>query len=369
MPAPETISHYKFPVFAQGRVLLCCDMAGKKNMAIVSAQYMPQVYNSSDSVDLYFGEEGELTCGTELFSQFGSSMYSLILMFKDTETWIIAGTDIAAWAGNTFLLSAFIGCPAPLSLKTINLSTEPGAGLNRCLAIWQGTNGIYMSDGRAPIPIHYDIAAYFDPTDSRCIKASMIGDSVGFIDPVNNEYHLLVASGSSATSLNTELVYDIHRNKWFVIDRTVDLQCGVLVRDTDGNPYCYGFLDTGYMERLEYGTDFDGNDIIHTVQTGDTPLTDLAYETRLKSVKLLTKAKTTTANSISCTHYADTCTTGATAKAMSPLKSGYRVAMPAFTHRLNALLHSLKFTITTNDETIGFEPLAIVLTYEIVRED
>ena len=368
--AQKTMSFYKFPVFAQGRVLLCADMSKEKNKATVSAKYMPHVYNGEDSVDVYFGEEGELTCGTELFSQFGSSMYSLVLMFKDTETWIMAGTDINQWADNTFLLSSSIGCPAPLTLKTINLSVEPGAGINRNLAIWQGTNGVYMSDGRAPIPIHGDIDAYFNPTDTRCIKASKIGDSVGFIDPINNEYHLLIASGTAATTLNTELVYDIHRNKWFEIDRTVDLQCGVLVRDTDGNSYNYGFLDTGYMERLSYGTDFDGNDIVHTVQTGDFSLADLAYETQLRKVKLITKAKTTTSNSVSCTHYADSCTTGATAKTMSPARSGYRLAIPEFSHRLNAYpFHSLKYTMTTNNETIGFEPLASVLTFNVIRED
>lgn len=367
--AQKTMSHYKFPVFAQGRVLLCADTSAEKNKAVCSSKYMPQVYNGEDSVDIYFGEEGELTCGTELFSQFGASLYSLILMFKDNETWIMAGQDIAQWENNTFLLSSSIGCPAPLSLKTINLAAEPGVGINRSLAIWQGANGVYMSDGRAPIPIHGNIREYFDKNDSRCIRKSKIGDSIGFIDPDNNEYHLLIASGTAATTLNTELVYDIHRNRWYDIDRTVDLQCGVLVHDTDGNPYNYGFLDTGYMERLENGTDFDGNDIVHTLQFGDIPLADLAFETRLSKVKLITVAKTTTANSVSCTLYRDTCTTGETAKTMSPARSGCRVAMPEFTHRLNALFYSLKYVMITDNETIGFEPLATVLTYSVVRED
>ncbi len=96
----------------------------------------------------------------------------------------MAGQDIYQWENNTFLLSSSVGCPAPLTLKTINLRAEPGAGINRSLAIWQGTNGVFMSDGRAPIPIHGDIKEYFDPADSRCILSSEIGDSIGFIDPV-----------------------------------------------------------------------------------------------------------------------------------------------------------------------------------------
>lgn len=471
--AQNEISHYKFPLFAQGRVLLCCDMAGEKNRALASSKYMPQVYNGYDAINIYFGEEGELTCGTELFSQFGSSLYSLILMFKDYETWVVAGTDITAWENNTFLLSSSIGCPAPLTLKTVNLAAEPGAGINRALAIWQGAAGVYMSDGRAPIPIHGDIKEYFDPTDSRYINPSIIGDSVAFVDTVNQEYHLLLASG-------TELVYDIHRNRWFEIDRSSDLQCGVIVHDTDGNAYNYGFLDTGYMERLEYGKTFDGADITHTFHFGDIALAGLSDETRLSDLRLLTVAKTTTSNNITCTHTSDSgtvvaavnatgtismsgvatagekfiiddktftwvatrtgtgeVTIGASATAaasnivtaitadmttvtavagtpnttvvvtavtagvlgnsivftesstnmtmngggvlggtlagadstatsftMSPARSGYRLAIPEIKDKLNGdPFHSLKFDMTTSDETIGFEPLAIVATF------
>jgi len=366
--AQNEVNYFKFPLFAQGRVLLCSDMAGEKNKAIVSSKYMPQVYNGTDSVDIYFGEDGALTCGVELFSQFGSSLYSLILMFKDGETWVVAGQDINMWADNTFLLSSSIGCPAPLTLKTINLHAEPGTGINRSLAIWQGANGIYMSDGRAPIPIHGDIKEYFDKQDSRCIKASMVGDSIGFLDKANQEYHWIFASGTAATTLNTELVYDIARNKWFEIDRTADLQCGVGVTDTNGNDYAYGFLNTGYMERLENGLDLDGTDITHTFQTGDIAFAGLATETRLSAVKLISKQKTTDAT-VTFSHYPDGSTTNYDVS-MSITKSGYRIAQPGFPEKLDGdPFHSLKFTITTDDAVPGFEPLAVVVSYHPTHED
>jgi hypothetical protein len=373
--ASKEISYFKFPVFAQGRVLLCADLSGEKNMAKCSSQYMPQVYNGSDSVDLYFGEEGELTCGTELFSQFGSSLYSLILMFKDSEMWVTAGQDIDAWSSNTFLLSNTIGCPAPLTLKTINLSAEPGAGINRALAIWQGANGVYMSDGRAPIPIHGDIKEYFDRSDSRCIGASTVGDSVGFIDPEKQEYHWLFWSGEGEGAIRKELVYDIHRNRWFEIDRmgtwgksTRDLVCGLTVHDIYGNSYCYGFIESGYMERLEYGLTFDGNDIEYEMSLGDFAPMGLAYETRISAIKLITVAKTGTPGDITCTHYSDTSTTG-TDKTMSQAKAGYRLAYPGWQEKLNSdPFHSLKFKITNVDDTIGFEPLAIIVAYHSTHQ-
>ena len=365
--ASKSLTNYKFPVFAQGRILLCGDMSEDKFKIVVSAKNMPHVYNGGDSVDIYLGDEGELNAGIELFSPIGSNLYSLILMFKDTETWIIAGQDINTWSNNIFCLSKYIGCPAPLTLKSVNLATELGQGVNRSLAIWQGSNGIYMSDGRAPIPIHGDIKEYFDMNDSRCIKASEVGNSTAFMDYSKQEYHWLFASGTSGTA--KELVYDVHRNKWYEISRGMALTCGCEVTDVEGNQYTYGFIDTGYMERLENGTDFDGNDIIHTFQFGDFAPLGLSFITQLDHLKLLTVAKTTTSANVTCSHYADTLSSSSD-YVMSPAKTGYRIANPAFDSKLQGEpYHSLKFTITTDNETIGFEPIAVVATFHQLQEE
>jgi len=367
--ASRSMGNYKFPVFAQGRLLLCADMTGDKFKFTCSNKDMPDVYSGIDSVDVYLGDSGELTCGVELFSLFGNSLYSLIFIFKDTESWVVSGTDINAWGNNSYMIADDVGCPTPETLKTVHLAQEPASGVNRALVIWQGAHGVFVSDGRAPIPVHGDIKAYFDPTDSRCIKSSMIGDSVAWIDTVNQEYHLLIASGSSATTLNTELVYDIIRNKWFVIDRTVDLQYGVLVHDTDGNAYTYGFLDTGYMERLEYGNTFDGAAIVSEMVFGDfLPADTISVETMIDRMKLVTVAKSTTTNSIAATHYGDGINTGTALRAKAPQKSNYRIASPFQTDNLGGFtFHSFGFSMTANNETVGFEPLAMSIIYHVMR--
>jgi hypothetical protein len=200
----------------------------------------------------------------------------------------------------------------------------------------------------------------------------MVGDSVAEIDPVNMRYHWKFVSGTSATSLNKELVYDIKRNKWFEIDRGTakDLQNLTLVQDTNGNNYIYGFLDTGYMLRLEYGTSFDGVDITHVFQIGDIAPMGLAAETMLETAKLITVAKTVTANSATLTHYADGATSG-TDITMSPARTGYRIAQPLDTNQklLGDPFHSFKCSMTTNNETIGFEPLVLVIGLHKTSED
>jgi hypothetical protein len=369
--AQKELTYYKFPVFTQGRVLLCADMSGVKNKIICSGKYMPQVYNGDDSVEIYFGEEGELNCGIGLFSQFGSSLYALVLMFKDNETWVMAGQEIDQWENNTFLLSSNIGCPAPLTLKIINLNAEAGAGINRTLAIWQGADGIFMSDGRTPVPIHGEIGAYFNKADSRCINAAMIGSSVGEIDPVNQTYHWLFASGASATLLNTELVYDIKRNKWFQIYRGIDnaLQSLLLVHDTNGNAYNYGFLDNGKMHRLENGTDFDGKDIEYEFHTGDIPLGGLGVQTQIDRIRLLSVAKTSVlAENITLTHYGDMANIG-TEHTLSPTNSGYRIAQPVINEKLDNYFHSFKTQMTADSGSIGCEPVALVVAHHVTKQD
>jgi len=49
---------------------------------------------------------------------------------------------------------------------------------------------------------------------------------------------------------------------------------------------------------------------------------------------------------------------------MSPIRTGFRLAAPELTEKLDGdPFHSFKLTITTDDEVIGFEPLALVAAY------
>src|SRR5574343_119853 len=369
--AQKSISDYRFPVFAQGRVLLCSDQSGQKNKLLCSGKFTPQVYNGYDSVEIFFGNDGELTCGVELFSLFGSSLYSLVLMFKDYETWVITGADIDEWEDNTFLLSSSIGCPAPLTLKTINLHAEPGAGINRALAIWQAANGIFMSDGRAPIPIHGDINEYFDPESDLCIPASMIGESIGEMDPVRQEYHWLFASGASATQVNKELVYDIKRNRWYEVDRGTDQELSniKLMHDTHGQSYLYGFRHNGKVYRLEHGSTMDGADITHTFHTGDIPLGGLSVETQVDRIRVISKSRLATSDAMTVTHYGDTAETG-TDKTFVQFDSDKRITQNVETDKLMSdVLHSFKGVTTTHDEATGPEPLAVIVTYHPTHKD
>jgi hypothetical protein len=368
--APIELQSYKFPLMAQDRLWLCSQTTEKKNSVKCSNKYLPHAFNGADSVELFFGDDSEVISGIELYSQYGSSIYNMILFFKKNETWVLAGSDPKDW--NAYRISQVVGCVAPNTLCMVNLPTEMMPGLNRNLVVWQGADGIYASDGRAPIPLHFDIENYFDKKKSECITAGYLDKSYAWFDRSLLEYHWVFCSGAAATTCNKEFVLDCRRNKWFEIDRGTGkyLQVGTGIEDVYGNNYTYGFIDSGYAERLEYGTDFDGSDIVCEMQHGDLALAggSVDTETTIRHIKLVCAAKTVTTNNIAGTHYGGSKTAG-TAFILSAANSGYRLAHDDKSVSYGShVFHSVKLNMTTDNETVGFEPMYLVYQYHVTRD-
>jgi len=370
IPAQKDVGAYKFPAMGHGRLWLCGDQKEDKNKAILTAYETSNVFNGSDTTTFYFGSNSTLTAAAPISNQFGSTFYNIMLFWKDNEVWRVIGNGPEDWVKKS--LSSIIGCPAPLTIQVINTPPEMANVLGEESVVWQGADGVYITDGRNIIPLHNDIEDYFDNINSHAINRDKTGDSVGFYDESKKEYHWLFANGTS-TTLNKELVYSFKKPGWFEIDRGTEkyLQAGFSVMDTDGNKYQYGMIDTGYMERLEYGTDFDGTDITHTFQTGDIALhkDEPNVQTTFRGAKLVMVAKDTTSNEITLTHYGDTKSSG-TDLTLSPANDGYRIAKPGISAAKGSYnYHGFKFVMITDDEDIGFEPVFLVVKYMPTRED
>lgn len=364
IPAQKDIKNYRFPMHGHNRLWLCADMESAPNKVVCSAQNTPDIWNGDDTAEYYFGGDDELTCGVNLFTQFGSNLYSLLVFFKANETWFLLGTNPGDYT--PYQASTSIGCPAPQTLKAISVGPGGNIGGSRNACIFQSTSGIYLFEGRGFTPLHTDIKNIFDQRSSDKINQDMIDKSVGWFDPVENEYHWCYASGTS-TTLNREMVLDLTKFEWFELDRTATkiIQAAIPVLDTTGNEYVYGCIDTGYMERLEYGQTFDGQDITCTMDFGDIALHEDNWmrETAVEKFSLLMVAKATTTNSVSLTHYRDTSTSG-TSYTLSPTASGRRVASPVISADVNtASLHRFKLTMATDDEDYAFEPISLGVFY------
>lgn len=370
IPAEKSISGYKFPIFAHNRLMLCNDQYGRKNEVLIGAQHSPVVFNGDDSAKIYLGNEEELIAGASIYNQFGSELYSITAFFKENETWVITGDDPNEY--RRYRVSGNIGISAPLTLTSINIPPEANEGSFNVL-VFQGHDNIYIFDGKTFRSIGDDIDDLFDVNSTTYVNPAKKQDSYGFYDDIKDEWHWLFAANSS-TDINKEFVYDFKRGKWYEISRGSgkEIQCGFSVMATDGNKYNYAGIDTGYLERLENGTTMDGDDITFELTTGDVALAEGSqmYQTQIRHINLIAKAKTNTSNSINITHYGDTDTTGSTAPAISPISTGKRIAKASKSVKLgNHVFHSLKMTMTTNDEVKGFEPLWLGVFYKIIRED
>ena len=190
---------------------------------------------------------------------------------------------------------------------------------------------------------------------SNVIDLDSISNSSGFYDELLNEYH------------------------WIFTNKADDgsgLQFGITVQDGNGNNYLYGFTDDGYMYRLEHGTTFDGTPIISEIETGDMALNkgSILWQTSISELKTVMKAKTNTPNKVQVTFYGDTSTTGKTLTNQpappSPVASGKQVADVTIRPNFGTYIyHRLRLRMTTDNETIGFEPIFLGLWYKIVRQD
>jgi hypothetical protein len=203
-----------------------------------------------------------------------------------------------------------------------------------------------MFDGKSVLSISDDIEDVF----SSSINSSMISQSESFFDEQNN-YHWCYASGAS-TSLNEEMVLDTELMRWYSIERGTGkyLQCGTSCVSTTGNKYAYGCLLTGYAERLNNGTDFDGTSIAHILQTAALFFGRIDYETLVRDIRLICGSTNTTTNTISISYYGNESSTAVTKTlALTPQKTGRTIAIPGQqTGEDYFVFHKFKFSMTTS---------------------
>jgi hypothetical protein len=357
IPTANQVSSYTFPIHAADRLMLGCEKAGDRNAMLISAQNAPDVFNGLDSFKIKFGDNNDLTCGCTIFAQYSANVYNFVIVFKKNETWSLSwqeSTSGILW--NRYKISPTVGCPSPMTLKVASVAFDKNVNQTKVLAVWRGAQGIYVTNGQAPLCVSDDINDVFDQSSDTHVNLAMIEKEQGFIDTDSNEYHWLWASNSN-TTLDKEYVLDLTNWQWFEIDRGTGnrLQCGVNVVDTYGNEYAYGFIDTGYMMRTENGTDFDGTDITCTMHFGDQVLapSNLFYFTELRKINLIAVSKTTDTD-VTLTHYLDGNSTGSsyTLSTADAVHSYCNYVADVYSNP--AIFHGFKLEVTSDESTKGF---------------
>lgn len=381
IPAQLSLDQFKFPVLYKGRLLLCGNIRSKKaNRVDYSMTYAPDVYNGEESSmngvqSLYFGGSDALTCGTSLYNRFGSNIFTVCLMFKDSEMYILDGDGPDNF--KIYTVSTSIGCPAPLTLVTAEVGYQMDDQVVRNVAIWMSHSGPMMFDGAVLSPIP-GIENYFDPVQDECIRFSYMEVARAWYDSTNKEYNLLIPSGASATINNVWLVYSLEYKKWYLKDTDTAAvpQCGWPVVDLNGNQYTYAGLDTGIMVRLENGNCWyvDGGagdvDITQTVETGDfLPTGNLWDETTIKKVKFVGVRVTEAGTEVAMTHYAGTSSSGTSLTAVDLTDGSNRLVKSNQNVSLNSWIHSFKFVSSTGATAKGLQPIGWGIRYIVERKD
>ncbi len=395
--APATIRPYKFPVVGADRLWLCNELSKYKNKVICSAYGTSDVWSGDDTAEFFFGDDTEIMAGCCLYSQYGSNLYNIMIFCKRNETWILTGSSWEDW--KQYRVSDKIGCVAPHTMKVLNFPTEQVPNINRNVAIWQSADGIVMFDGRTFTPLHHDIMNVFTGNNAardyegawpaaRTVAINRTYEHLcaAFYDTVYDEYHWVFPTSTAACG--TELILDMKKMKWFEIYRALGstsyaLQFGIEVKSLRGDSYIYGLpIVGGQIWRLENGQTWEVSgatadlDIAYSFMTGDFVLGEegTMFESEITHIRLIAVAKNTTANSITLKHYGDalapSLTVSPTSYTLSPAASGKRLAQPIVRLSPNAhTYHRLAFTISTGNETIGFEPIVVAGFYRVIRPD
>jgi hypothetical protein len=360
--APEDVAGHKFAVHHVDRLWL---WGSEKDplRGFCTSKDTAQVLRGYDTVELFL--KNAPVAGVSLFERYGSTAANVQLVCESTRTWAIVGETVENFTPT--LIDSTNGCTSALTMDVATVEILPGTF--KRVGMWQSQSGIVMCEGSSVVEVSRDIRDKFDPKHANYIGATVLATCTGWIDPVYNEYNWVIPG-------TTIWAYDILRKKWYEkpLAATKRLSCGVAVYDTTGTGFSYGATASGFMYRMEYGTTIDGVTIPYVLQTADVaPTGAISDRTEACSVRLVGKAKST-ASTVLVEHFGDSSTTASVPAipGVSMINAGKRlfsVIRSMGTVPKNHIFHSYKLSVSTTDETIGFEPVFLVLGYRNLGKD
>ena len=297
IPAKKDLEVYKFPSQYKNKLMMCGYVEGNEGNRIdFSADNAPDVFNGEDSSmngvqSIFVGSVEEVTAAVQLYNRFGSNIFSTFVILKNSEVWLMTGDSPLDY--KLYPISFRIGCPAPQTLTTAEVGFAIGENVERNVSMWISHQGPMMFDGAIIHPL-VGIENFFDPNESDSVNFTYLSTAQSWFDSTYNEWNILLPTGNS-TTLNTWLVYDLRRRKWYKKDTNLGnpIISGINAIATSGDQYVYGGSNFGYLYQLEDGTSWDGSPITYTITTGDFFPSGQQWDvTLLRRLKLVTRRLT-----------------------------------------------------------------------------
>lgn len=400
VPAQKTVKSFDFACQFKNRVMLGgFSSGGEGNRMDFSIPNAPDVWNGSESSldginSLYFGGVEPITAGLQLYNRFGASIFAMLLVFKDQETYLMVGDSPEDFV--IYPVSMVVGCPAPLTVALTEINMEGGENFTRNFVVWLSHSGPMIFDGAVIAPLT-GIENYFDPNNSDYINWAAIETARGWVDLTYKEYNLVIPIAGSTTP-NIWLVYDLKRRKWFRKDTasaSLPISGWNMMSPMTGEQFVYGGLNNGGVVRLEYGTTWDGAAITQIVKSGDFwPSNNIWDYTCLRKYKLVAKKLSSLDEfDVALYYYADTgidsgqsvnffdgimvfddsIMTWASAVtmtfALNASVANQRIVEKIINLNHKGWCHAFALEVNTIDTPQGFQPIAWGLRYRVERKD
>lgn len=340
-PYPEALPAYDGCIEFKDRLFLWGDPEFPNRLRY-SASSRPDCFSGSDSgwTDA-FGDMSKITNAVRFYNE--------LVVFKEDSVWLLEGNTPSNFG--KLKIADTVGLASPHTARVVEAG-YPGMHADEPLSIviWQDTDGVYVLDGRKPRKVSLPIDHYFNPEYATAIAAANIKSLKSFVDPVRNEYHLLLPT--------LELVYNYISDEWYPPwEREEDLLCGVNFKGADNRDHVYGGDTSGVAYRLENGTvdqtsaDTDTT-ITHNLKTRALSLNPEQSSTLLFVFRRIQcEFKARSSGTVTTTVFTDMDQTGsslATPTAMSLVNSGKDLAVPYLDARLeNCLTVQAKFEVAT----------------------
>lgn len=331
-PYPDTLPSYDGCVEFKGRLFVWGDPEYPNRLRF-SARRSPFCFCGYDSgyTDA-FGDMKKVLCAIKFYNE--------LLVFKEDSVWLLEGEDTFSFG--VLKITDTVGLASPKTARVVEVgsptmhSEEPLS-----VAIWEDTDGIYMSDGRKPRKVSAPIDHYFNVEYTQtAIEAAKINSCQAFIDRLNNEYHFLVPY--SATQDDVELVYNYVLDEWYPPwERRVGGEDNYIVtaltlRGTNNRIFTYGGNDAGKIYLLDdkdETADKDNSEddvaIEHFIKTRAIGAEqEQGPIAKFNLRKIWAELKSRTEGTIVVEIYVDQSTSPDDADTMSMINTGYDLTIP-----------------------------------------
>lgn len=340
-PFPESLPTYDGCVEFKGRLMLWGDPEFPNRLRF-SAYDRPDCFSGSDSgyTETFGGMDPILSV---------LPFYNELIVFKETSVWLLEG-----YSQQTFgilRIADTVGLASKKSAAVVEVG-YPGMHSDEPLsiAIWQDVDGIYVLDGRKPRKVSLPVDHYFNTEYATAIAAASIRNRQAFVDPLRNEYHILLPT--------EELVYNYVSDEWYPPwEREIDLTCGFSFRGSDNRYHVYAGDASGLVMRLENDTtdkETDGDDkaISHSIKTRAIALEQQRATTlRFTLAKLWAEFKARGAGAPTVKVYENLASLGTSLGTASMVNSGSTLATPEVkAWKKNLSCFELEFALNTADQ-------------------